>query len=66
MIKKQKFLLSAVFVSILTNYFMLKANLYMMNIIILNYITDFSEIIIKILKIILESLVQMIMFGLYL
>ena len=54
------------FVFILKNYFMRKVNLFMMNILILKYIKDFSEIIIKILEIILKFLRKIIIYGFYL
>ena len=54
------------FVLILKNYVMRKVNLFMMNILILKYIKDFSEIIIKILEIILKFLRKIIIYGFYL
>ena len=54
------------FALILKNYFMRKVNLFMMNILILKYIKDFSEIIIKIWEIILKFLRKIIIYGFYL
>ena len=62
-LKKIRLLKNVLFVVILKNYFMKKPSLYMMNIIILNYIIVFLEIISKILEIIPIFLIKIVMFG---